>query len=78
MQTSVVPLTKEIYEIQRGQYASLSDRHLQQFEAILGSDRAITEPSEVAPHNVDWFKTVRGTKTYNIVFIVSVMVIVCS
>lgn len=55
-----VPLTQHVYAVERGQYTRLNDTHLSQFEAILDARRVVTDPAELAPHNVDWFNTVRG------------------
>ncbi|XP_067006180.2 D-2-hydroxyglutarate dehydrogenase, mitochondrial isoform X2 [Anabrus simplex] len=56
-----VELTSVRYpDVKRGNYAVLSDQHVQYFENILGKDRVITDESEVQSYNVDWMKMVRG------------------
>ena len=38
----------------------LSELDLQEFSAILGEERVVTDPVSIAPHNVDWLHNLRG------------------
>jgi len=59
--SSDVELTSVRYPgVQRGSYSQLSDKHVQQFQSILPSERVITDVDDVAAHNVDWLRMVRG------------------
>lgn len=56
-----VELTSVRYPgVRRGNYAQLSDRHVQHFRSILPKERVITETEDVAGYNVDWLRMVRG------------------
>jgi FAD/FMN-containing dehydrogenase len=66
-----VPLTAEHYAVKRGDYAQLSELDIQEFQSILstgvnedgssnGGERVVTDPTTIAPHNVDWMHNVRG------------------
>lgn len=55
-----IKLTKDVYPVKRGSYATLNNSHIRQFESILSVGRVITDPSEVDSYNVDWIKMVRG------------------
>eukprot|EP00091_Calanus_sinicus_P016835 TRINITY_DN36429_c0_g1_i1.p1 TRINITY_DN36429_c0_g1~~TRINITY_DN36429_c0_g1_i1.p1 ORF type:complete len:160 (+),score=6.08 TRINITY_DN36429_c0_g1_i1:11-490(+) len=58
---SQVKLTSERYpNLARGNFATLDDSDLKQFENILDAGRVITDSSEVAGYNEDWLRTVRG------------------
>lgn len=59
---STVPeLTKDRYpHIRRGEFAELSDRHVQHFTSLLGKTRVLTDDDDVHMYNVDWIKNVRG------------------
>ena len=53
-------LTKELYKVERGNYATLSDKDINTFEEIVGKTRILTDPSDVEAYNVDWLHSVRG------------------
>lgn len=55
-----ITLTKDVYDIKRGDYAIINDADLQHFERILTNDRVLTDANDVASYNVDWIKMVRG------------------
>ncbi|KAJ9600104.1 hypothetical protein L9F63_009615 [Diploptera punctata] len=56
-----VELTSVRYAgVKRGNYAQLSEKHVQQFERILPKERVLTDPSDVQSYNVDWLRMVRG------------------
>ena len=46
--------------VKRGQYGSITEADLKFFESVLGSNRVITDPSELEGYNTDWLNTVRG------------------
>jgi len=59
---SQVKLTSERYpNLARGNYATLDESDLKQFENILDAGRVITDSSELAGYNEDWLRTVRGS-----------------
>lgn len=47
--------------MKRGNYATITTDDLKHFESILSADRCITNPSDIAPHNIDFYKTYRGS-----------------
>ncbi|KAF6198346.1 hypothetical protein GE061_008094 [Apolygus lucorum] len=54
-------LTTERYpDVRRGSYGNLGDAQVAAFERILGANRVLTCREDVAPYNIDWFKTVCG------------------
>lgn len=53
-------LTKDRYNVKRGDYGDITDKHVQQFERILGANGVLTNPDDVEAYNVDWLKIVRG------------------
>ncbi|CAH0383943.1 unnamed protein product [Bemisia tabaci] len=56
-----VPLTKVRYpHLKRGQYAEISEKHIQMFERIVSKNQILTDPSDVEPYNIDWLKMVCG------------------
>ena len=57
-------LTKDVYDVKRGNFGVLKDSHVTSFEKILGNDRVLTDASDVEPYNVDWIKMVRGKKGF--------------
>lgn len=57
---SSLKLTKDVYDVKRGNFGVLKDSHVTAFEKILGKDRVLTDTSDVEPYNVDWIKMVRG------------------
>ena len=58
---SHVELTSVRYPgVKRGNYAQLTDKHVQQFQRILPKERVITDNSDVQSYNVDWLRMVRG------------------
>ncbi|VEN44639.1 unnamed protein product [Callosobruchus maculatus] len=56
-------LTKDRYQVQRGNYASIQDSDIQFFKDILGPTRVITDPDECIGYNVDWSSSVRGSSS---------------
>ncbi|XP_050307084.1 D-2-hydroxyglutarate dehydrogenase, mitochondrial [Anthonomus grandis grandis] len=56
-------LTKDRYPVNRADFATLGDKHLQFFRDLLGPQRVITDPAECEGYNVDWIKAVRGYST---------------
>jgi len=59
--SSDVELTSVRYPgVHRGNYAQLSNVHIQHFQSILPKERVITDANDVAPYNVDWLRMVRG------------------
>ncbi|KAJ4443708.1 hypothetical protein ANN_05383 [Periplaneta americana] len=59
--SSKVELTSVRYPgVKRGNYAQLSDKHVQHFQSILPKERVITDLSDVESYNVDWLGMVRG------------------
>lgn len=60
---SLVELTSVRYpHVKRGRFSKVTDEDIKVFEQLTPS-RVITDPHEIAPHNVDWLKMVRGTST---------------
>lgn len=60
-QQKKIVLTKDRYpHVKRGNYNTISDKHVQFFESVLGKERVITDPNDVHPFNVDWIKMVCG------------------
>lgn len=58
--SSQVELTSTRYpHVKRGQYSQVTDEDIKVFEDLLPS-RVVTDPDEIAPHNIDWIKMVRG------------------
>ncbi|XP_031343457.1 D-2-hydroxyglutarate dehydrogenase, mitochondrial-like isoform X2 [Photinus pyralis] len=58
---SLPQLTKDRYpHIKRGDYATLSQKHLDYFVGLLGRNRVLTDPSDCEMYNVDFIKAVRG------------------
>lgn len=55
-----VKLTKDVYKVKRGEFATLNDKHLQLFENILSKERVLTDSQDVDNYNVDWIKMLRG------------------
>lgn len=37
----------------------MTELDLQEFRLLLGDDRVVTDPSDVAPHNIDWLRNLR-------------------
>ena len=46
--------------IKRENYSKVTDDDIKAFESFIPS-RVVTDPQEIAPHNVDWLKMVKGT-----------------
>lgn len=56
-----IELTSTRYpHVKRGQYSQVTDKDITFFESLIPS-RVVVDPHEIAPHNVDWLKMVRGT-----------------
>lgn len=54
-------LTKDRYpNIKRGNYAVLTQDHLQYFVDLLGRNRVLNDPSDCETYNIDFIKSVRG------------------
>lgn len=53
-------LTSVRYKIQRGFYNVISDTDVRFFDALLGSNRLVTDPDDCQSYNIDFTKTVRG------------------
>ncbi|XP_026287639.1 D-2-hydroxyglutarate dehydrogenase, mitochondrial isoform X2 [Frankliniella occidentalis] len=53
-------LTKDRYNVQRGNYATLTDRDVSFFEQIVGKSRILTDAADVEPYNADWLHSVKG------------------
>lgn len=58
--SSHAALTKDRYKVQRGKYASLTDKDVRVFEEIVGKTRILTDDADVEAYNVDWLRSVRG------------------
>ncbi|XP_026830791.1 D-2-hydroxyglutarate dehydrogenase, mitochondrial [Ooceraea biroi] len=58
--TKLPELTSVRYKIQRGPYNTISDADVRFFDALLGSNRLVTDPDECESYNIDFPKTVRG------------------
>lgn len=54
-------LTSIRYNVKRGAYSELNDKHLAFFERLLSQNRVITDPGECDSYNIDWFKIVKGS-----------------
>ncbi|XP_073969626.1 D-2-hydroxyglutarate dehydrogenase, mitochondrial-like isoform X2 [Rhodnius prolixus] len=52
--------TKDRYNVKRGNFGVITDKHVQQFERILGAKGVLTNPDDIEPYNVDCLKMVRG------------------
>ena len=62
--SSQPPLTSEQYpHLKRGDYSEIMQNDLTKFASILGPHRVVQDPEEIAPRNVDWMKSVRGSST---------------
>ena len=46
--------------LKRGSYSKVTDDDIKAFKSFIPS-RVVTDPQEIAPHNVDWLKMVQGT-----------------
>ncbi|XP_066584298.1 D-2-hydroxyglutarate dehydrogenase, mitochondrial [Prorops nasuta] len=58
---SLPELTSVRYkDTKRGPYATLTDKHVQFFNNLLGTNRTITDPNECETYNIDFARTVRG------------------
>lgn len=55
-------LTSVRYKIQRGFYNVISDTDVRFFDALLGSNRLLTDPDDCQSYNIDFTKTVRGVR----------------
>ncbi|XP_059618866.1 D-2-hydroxyglutarate dehydrogenase, mitochondrial [Phlebotomus argentipes] len=53
-------LTKNRYNVKRGNYAELSPDDLATFEGIVGKNRILIDATEVESYNIDFLKSVRG------------------
>jgi hypothetical protein len=62
LKPSDVELTSVRYkdQVQRGQYAKLEPEDVAFFRDFLGKNRVITDSDDLASHNVDWLRMVRG------------------
>lgn len=52
--------TDRFPHVKRGDFAELSDDHLNFFEDILGKENVVTDAVKVAAHNIDWDRHARG------------------
>ncbi|XP_017774347.1 PREDICTED: D-2-hydroxyglutarate dehydrogenase, mitochondrial-like [Nicrophorus vespilloides] len=57
---AIPELTKDRYNVKRGEYSLLTDGHMAFFMNLLGQNRVINDPSECESYNIDWIKNVRG------------------
>ena len=56
---ATVPLTKELYGLQRGPYAEVTGDDIQQL-ATLVDGRVETDKDDLLLHNTDWLRSLRG------------------
>lgn len=47
--------------MKRGDYAKITTNDIKYFESILSPDRCITEQHDIEPHNIDVYRTYRGS-----------------
>ncbi|CAB3989332.1 D-2-hydroxyglutarate dehydrogenase, mitochondrial [Paramuricea clavata] len=60
--SSEPPLTSEQYpDLKRGPYSEVTNDDLAKFSSILDPHRVVQDPEEIAPRNMDWMKSLRGT-----------------
>ncbi|CAF3364482.1 unnamed protein product [Rotaria sp. Silwood1] len=59
---STSPLTRERHPnlCRSSRYATLGDKDISFFERLLPGGRAITNPDDCLPYNIDWIKTCQG------------------
>lgn len=51
---------KDRYPVKRGNFATITDADVKHFESLLGTNRVITDASDIQPNNVDFLRAVRG------------------
>ncbi|KAK9502173.1 hypothetical protein O3M35_012756 [Rhynocoris fuscipes] len=54
-------LTKDRYNVKRGDFGEVTNKHIQLFEQILGRNGVLTDENDLEAYNIDWLKTVRGS-----------------
>lgn len=52
--------TERFPHLERGDFGAVTDEHLRHFEDILGLENVVTDPTQVAAHNIDWDRHARG------------------
>lgn len=56
------PLTSRQYpDLKRGPFNRITNDDLARFSSMLESHRVVQDPEEIAPRNIDWLKSLRGT-----------------
>ncbi len=56
------PLTSEQYPgLKRGSYSEVTNDDIAKFSSILDPHRVVQDPDEIAPRNMDWLRSLRGT-----------------
>ena len=56
---ATVPLTKELFGLQRGPYAEVTSDDISQLAALVGG-RVETDRDDLLLHNTDWLRSLRG------------------